>query len=74
MTPEKFKTIHNILDDLISLQSYLGNNIVWENQEGQLDHFDKLPKAEQIAIINIYNNVNQTISAINQFEHWFIQK
>lgn len=72
MTQEKFEPIYDKLSALNTLQTYLADKVVWENQEGQPDHFDKLPKAEQIALIDIYNKVNQTISAIEQFEHWFM--
>lgn len=72
MTQEKFDPIYDKLSALNTLQMYLADKVVWENQEGQPDHFDRLPKAEQIALIDIYNKVKQTISAIEQFEHWFM--
>lgn len=72
MTQEKFDPIYDKLSALNTLQQYLADKVVWENQEGQPDHFDKLPKAEQIALIDIYNKVKQTVSAIEQFEHWFM--
>lgn len=72
MTQEKFAPIYDKLSALNTLQMYLADKVVWENQEGQSDHFDRLPKAEQIALIDIYNKVKQTIGAIEQFEHWFM--
>lgn len=73
MTQEKFNPIHDKLSVLNTLQMYLADKVVWENQEGQPDHFDRLPKAEQIALIDIYNKVKQTVSAIEQFKHWFMK-
>ena len=53
---------------------YLADKVVWENQEGQPYHFDNLPKVEQIALIDIFNKVKQTVNAIEQFDHWFMGK
>ena len=36
---------------LIEMFWYVNSDIVWEGQEMQENHFDKLPKAEQIALI-----------------------
>lgn len=72
MTQEKFDPIYDKLSALNTLHMYLADKVVWENQEGQPDHFDKLPKAEQIALIDIFNKVKQTVNAIEQFEHWFM--
>lgn len=48
--------------------------IVWENQEGQKDHFDNLPKVEQVALIGIFNDASCLESAIDSYKHWFINK
>lgn len=48
--------------------------IVWENQEGQEDHFDNLPKAEQVALIGIFNDASCLENAIDSYKHWFIDK
>lgn len=53
---------------------YMLNNIVWENQEGQEDHFDNLPKAEQVALIGIFNDASCLENAIDSYKHWFINK
>lgn len=74
MTQEKFNPIYNKLNELNELQMYLADKVVWENQEGQPDHFDNLPKVEQIALIDIFNKVKQTVNSIEQFDHWFMGK
>lgn len=74
MTREKFDPIYSKLKELSDLQTYIGDKVVWENQEGQPDHFDNLPKVEQIALIDIFNKVKQTVSSIEQFNHWFMDK
>lgn len=53
---------------------YTLNSIVWENQEGQEDHFDNLPEAEQVALIGIYNDISCLENAIVRYKHWFINK
>ena len=74
MTKEKVHPIYDKLNELHELQMYLADKDVWENQEGQPDHFDNLPKVEQIALIDIFNKVKQTVNAIEQFDHWFMGK
>ena len=50
---------------------YLLNSIVWENQEGQAEHFDMLNKAEKIALIGIFNDAVDLDNSINSYLHWF---
>lgn len=47
------------------------NSIVWENQEGQSEHFDKLSKADQIALIGCFNDAVKLDSDIYHYLHWF---
>lgn len=47
------------------------NNIVWEKQEGQVEHFDKLSKAEQIALIGCFNDAVKLDADIKSYLHWF---
>ena len=46
------KDIENVID----ICEYV-KEVVWERQEGQENHFDRLNKAEQVALINILNQV-----------------
>jgi hypothetical protein len=50
---------------------YVGDDIVYEGQCGQLDHFDKLPKAEQIALIDIFAKMKAVKEALVSYGHWF---
>lgn len=44
------------------------NGIIWEAQEGQADHFDKLSKLEQITLIAIRSHNASSIRAINNWQ------
>ncbi len=44
------------------------NDIIWEAQEGQADHFDKLSKLEQITLIAIRSHNASSIRAINNWQ------
>ena len=44
---------------------------IWENQEGQPDHFDNLPKAEQMALLGIANNVVALYQSLINYKQWF---
>lgn len=50
------------------------HDIVWEVQEAQENHFDRIPKVEQVAIIGIYNDIITLKSALLQYGHWFDEK
>ena len=47
------------------------HNVVWEPQEAQEDHFDRIPKAERVAIIGILNDVIALKNALLGYQHWF---
>ena len=46
--------------------------IVWENQEGQEDHFDRLTKSEQVALIGLLNNAVNLNQSTTSYKNWFI--
>ena len=50
---------------------YIKRKVIWENQEGQTDHFDNLPKAEQIALMGIANNVDALYKSLIMYKEWF---
>ena len=52
---------------------YMKDNVVWEGQEGQPDHFDRLPKAEQVALIALYSRMSDLESELLKYQHWFEQ-
>ena len=51
---------------------YVNNNIIWEGQEMQENHFDNLPKSEQIALIDIGNKLKSAVDALTAYKHWFL--
>ena len=44
------------------------NDIVWERQEGQEDHFDKLSKLEQINLIACRSLITSSFQAVNKWQ------
>lgn len=60
--------------ELMEMFYYVNHNIVWEGQEMQEDHFDKLPKAEQIALIDINNKLKSAMDALTAYKHWFCEE
>lgn len=46
-------------------------NVVWEPQEGQENHFDRLTKAEKVAIIGIFDDVMKLKDSLLSYQHWF---
>lgn len=59
--------------ELMEMFRYVNDNIVWEKQEMQENHFDKLPKAEQIALIDIGNKLKSAVDALTSYKHWFYE-
>ena len=43
------------------------NDIIWEAQEGQADHFDKLSKLEQINLIACRSQIASSFQAVNNW-------
>ena len=58
--------------ELMEMFWYVNDNIVWEKQEMQEDHFDKLPKGEQIALIDISNKLKSAADALTAYKRWFL--
>lgn len=50
------------------------NDVVWEPQEGQRDHFDNLTKVEKVALVGLYSDACNTVESIAQYESWFINE
>ena len=59
---------------LMEMFWYVNSDIVWEGQEMQENHFDKLPKSEQIALIDIGNKLKNAVDALTSYKHWFYEK
>ena len=59
------------IQELINMSEYVMRDIIWEPQENQSDHFDKLLKSEQIALIDIGNKIKSLNDALLSYKHWF---
>ncbi len=59
-----------VVDDMVT---YLHDNIVWEGQAGQPDHFDRLPKVEQVALMAIFCKATSLRDELIRYKHWFEQ-
>lgn len=70
MKYDKEKLLKHI-DQLSEICGYINHHIVWEKQEGQKDHFDNLPKAERIALIDVLSKLNSAHSALYNYKNWF---
>ena len=60
--------------ELLRMFGYVHDNIIWEKQEMQENHFDKLPKSEQVALIDISNKLKSAADALTSYKHWFLQE
>ena len=60
--------------ELMEMFWYVHNDIVWELQEMQENHFDNLPKAEQVALIDINTKLKSAVDALKSYKHWFYEK
>ena len=73
MRYDKSKLDKHIIE-LINMSWYVNDDVIWEKQEMQENHFDKLPKAEQIALIDIGNKLKSAVDALTSYKHWFNKK
>ena len=65
---EKFK---QHVEALYEIRRYIGDDIIWEGQCGQPDHFDHLSKSEQVALIDIFGKIKAAYDALVVYEQWF---
>lgn len=70
---ERENTIEMISSLSIEVKDKL-YNMVWENQEGQEEHFDKLNKAERVALVGLLNNACNLVQSIEMYKSWFMRK
>ena len=73
MRYDKSKLDKHIIE-LINMSWYVNDDVIWEKKEMQENHFDKLPKAEQIALIDIGNKLKSAVDALTSYKHWFNKK
>ena len=59
------------IEELTNMTNYVGDDIVWEGQCGQTNHFDKLNKAEQIALVDIFAKMKGLKDALISYKNWF---
>lgn len=58
------------IENVNNIYDYV-KDVVWERQEGQENHFDRLNKAEQVALINILNQVANLSVSLKDYKFWF---
>jgi len=44
------------------------NDIIWEHQEGQSEHFDKLSKLEKIKLISSHSHIKSSLQEIDMWQ------
>lgn len=59
------------IEELSNMTMYVGDEIVWESQCGQSDHFDRLNKSEQIALVDIFAKMKGLKEALFMYQSWF---
>jgi hypothetical protein len=59
------------IEELTNMTNYVGDDIVWEGQCGQPDHFDTLNKSEQIALVDIFKKMKGLKDALITYQRWF---
>ena len=59
------------IEELSNMTIYVGDEIVWEGQCGQADHFDKLSKPEQIALVDIFAKMKGLKESLIVYQSWF---
>ena len=67
MNKEERKEAANKAYNLLFEASEILNEIIWEHQEGQSEHFDNLSKLEQIKLITSRALI---ISSLQQVDSW----
>ena len=73
MRYDKEKLDKHIIE-LMGMFWYVNDDVIWEKQEMQENHFDKLPKAEQVALIDIGNKLKSAVDALAAYKRWFYEK
>lgn len=51
---------------LVTKAKKLLDDIVWEGQGGQSDHFDKLQKLEQVMLCDSHHSLRVTCTSLNE--------
>lgn len=59
------------IEELTNMTAYVCDEIVWESQCGQSDHFDKLSKPEQIALVDIFAKMKGLKESLMEYKNWF---
>lgn len=67
MTKKEREAVASKAYNLLFEASELLNELIWERQEGQPEHFDKLSKLEQIKLITSRALI---ISSLQQVDSW----
>ena len=57
---------------LLSEADLLIKEIVWESQEGQPDHFDKLPKLEQVWFLGTKTSISHSVAGLQSLKSYFL--
>lgn len=71
---ERDALIESIYEQVDSLCDKL-YNVVWEPQDPtRKNHFDTLPKAEQVALVGLLNDANRFKNSLTMYISWFKHK
>lgn len=65
---ERIKCVDNALQLAVEAQKLL-EDVVWEGQEGQPDHFDKLQKLEQVMLCGSHHSLRVACIALTEMSN-----
>lgn len=63
--------LKQFIDQVIDMRLYIKEHAVWEEQEEQSDHFDRLLKAEQVTLISLYVRISDLENELTKYLQWF---
>ena len=67
MDINELKTFEEILSEMTEKM----NNVIWEKQEGQENHFDTWNKAQQVCFVQMRAMVRSAYESVNGYISWF---
>ena len=58
-------------EEILSEMTEKMNNVIWENQEGQENHFDTWNKAQQVGFVQMRAMVRSAYESVTGYICWF---
>lgn len=62
------------IEEMLKVDCLDIHSFIWQNQEGQDDHFDNFNKAQKIAFIELYSRAQELRDCLAAYNDWFVKK